>query len=142
MANFFTRARLLRLALGCLTPPVLMAIAYGVINLVLGGPMVSIAAGWLTFYFAIRTAGMQLILYSLAMEFLIVPKVKNIHGVALVSGVIMTLIVATAFITFFGRAFAPFERDMLTPILGFILGGLLGYGLKRNYQTQRVKIHV
>ncbi|MEM9484358.1 MAG: hypothetical protein AAGA83_11765 [Cyanobacteria bacterium P01_F01_bin.116] len=136
MANFFTRARLFRLAIGCLIPPVLIAIAYAIINLIFNGPMASLTAGWLTLYFAIRITGIQVLLYSLAMECLIVPKLKNIHGVALVSGLIMTLIVATAFITFFGRTFAPFERDILTPILGFILGGLLGYGLKRSYQKQ------
>lgn len=141
MANFFTKARLLRLAIGCLVPPVLIAIAYAGINLVVGGPIVSLAAAWLTLYFAIRVAGVQLLLYSVAMEFLIVPKLKNIYGVALVSSLMMTLIVATAFITFFGRTFAPFERDILTPILGFILGGLLGYGLKRHYQKQRIREH-
>ncbi|MBX2862497.1 MAG: hypothetical protein KTR27_03010 [Leptolyngbyaceae cyanobacterium MAG.088] len=140
MANFFTKARLLRLAIGCLIPPVLIAIAYAGINLVASGPIVSLAAAWLTLYFAIRIAGIQLVLYSLAMEFLIVPKLKNIYGVALVSSLMMTLIVATAFITFFGRTFAPFERDILTPILGFILGGLLGYGLKRHYQNTRDSI--
>ncbi|MEM9808189.1 MAG: hypothetical protein AAF959_23225, partial [Cyanobacteria bacterium P01_D01_bin.56] len=115
----------------------LMAISYVLINTWHGSVQMGLAIGWLTLSQAFQTAGIQLFVYSLLMEFLVVPKLKNIHVVAIVSGLLLLLTVFSAFLTFFGPKLTPFENDRLTPVLGFVIGSLLGYGLKLSVQSQR-----
>lgn len=139
MADFWRRARLIRLILGVLLPPVLMAISYVLINTWHGSFQMGLVIGWLTLSQAFQTADIQLLVYSLLMEFLVVPKLKNIHVVAIVSGLLLLLTVVSAFLTFFGPTLTPFENDRLTPVLGFVIGSFLGYGLKLSTQNQRQK---
>ncbi|EKU99508.1 hypothetical protein Lepto7375DRAFT_1563 [Leptolyngbya sp. PCC 7375] len=129
--------RIIRLALGFLAPPALVAISYIVLNTWQSSFHVGLAIGWLTFYAGLRYAGIQLLAYSLLMEFLVVPKLKNIYTVTFVSGLLLLLTVISAFMRFFGPHLAPFENDRLTPVLGFVIGSLLGYGLKLSAQRQR-----
>ena len=139
MTNFWASARLIRLMLGFILPPVLMAISYTVLNTWQSSLQMGIAIGWLTFYSSWQFASIQLLTYSLLMEFLVVPKIKNIYAVTITSGVLLLVTVASAFIAFFGPTLTPFENDRLTPALGFAIGSLLGYGLKLNAQTQRTR---
>ena len=139
MTNFWASARLIRLILGFILPPVLMAISYTVLNTWQSGLQMGLAIGWLTFYSSWQFASIQLLTYSLLMEFLVVPKIKNIYAVTITSGVLLLVTVASAFIAFFGPTLTPFENDRLTPALGFAIGSLLGYGLKLNAQTQRTR---
>ena len=66
---------------------------------------------------------------------LFILKFWNNHTVAFISGLLLLLIVVSAFVTFFGPTLTPFENDRLTPVLGFVIGGLLGYGLKLSTQN-------
>ena len=139
MTNFWASARLIRLMLGFILPPVLMAISYTVLNTWQSSLQMGIAIGWLTFYSSWQFASIQLLTYSLLMEFLVVPKIKNIYAVTITSGVLLLVTVASAFIAFFGPTLTPFENDRLTPALGFAIGSLLGYGLKLSAQRTRAR---
>ncbi|MEO0394765.1 MAG: hypothetical protein AAF243_02115 [Cyanobacteria bacterium P01_A01_bin.137] len=136
MTNFWASARLIRLILGFILPPVLMAISYTVLNTWQSGLQMGLAIGWLTFYSSWQFASIQLLTYSLLMEFLVVPKTKNIYAVTITSGLLLLVTVASAFIAFFGPTLTPFENDRLTLVLGFVIGSLLGYSLKLNAQNQ------
>ena len=137
MANLLTRPRLIRLTLSILVPPVMMAISYVLINTWHGSFQIGLAIGWLTLTQAFRIASIQLLAYSLLMEFFVIPKLKNIHTVALISGLLILLIIASAFLASFGLTLTPFENDYLTPVLGFVIGSLLGYSLKLSTQMKR-----
>ena len=139
MTNFWASARLIRLMLGFILPPVLMAISYTVLNTWQSSLQMGIAIGWLTFYSSWQFASIQLLTYSLLMEFLVVPKIKNIYAVTITSGVLLLVTVASAFIAFFGPTLTPFENDRLTPALGFAIGRLLCYGLKLSAQRTRAR---
>ena len=139
MVKRLMRSRFLRLVVGVITPPILMALSYIFINTWHGSVHIGLAIGWLILTQAFTTAGIQLLAYSLLMEFLVIPKLKNIYTVTVVSGALLLVTVASAFIAFFGPTLTPFENDRLTPALGFAIGSLLGYGLKLNAQTQRTR---
>ncbi len=135
MVKHRAQNRLLRLVMGIMLPPILMSMGYVVINAVKGSVHIGLAIGWLTFYSSFRLVAIQLLVYSGLMEFLVIPKFKNIHTVAFISGLLLLLIIVSAFVTFFGPTLTPFENDRLTPVLGFVIGGLLGYGLKLSTQN-------
>ncbi|MEO0867026.1 MAG: hypothetical protein AAFY17_01015 [Cyanobacteria bacterium J06642_11] len=137
LTNFWQNARLVRLIVGVLMPPLLMAISYLLLNTWHGSFSMGIAISGLMLTQTFTTAGLQLLIYAVLMEFLVVPKLKNIHGVACVSGGLLLLTVVSAFLVFLGPTLTPFEHDRLTPVLGFIIGGLLGYGLKHHARQSR-----
>ena len=79
MADVWKTARLIRLILGILVPPVMMNISYILINTWHGSFQIGLAIGWIILTQSFHTAGIQLMAYSVLMEFLAIPKLKNIY---------------------------------------------------------------
>ncbi|WP_215618629.1 hypothetical protein [Leptothoe kymatousa] len=122
-------------------PPVTIAVSYVLINIWASNFNIGLAIGWLILDYSLRLAIFQLLAYSLLMEFLIVPKLRNIYAIAIISGILMILAITSTFMAFFGQGTtAPFAYDKLTPVLGFTIGAVLGYILKRLHPTRHTNI--
>ncbi|MBI5205012.1 MAG: hypothetical protein HZA11_08855 [Nitrospirae bacterium] len=131
------KTKVLRLAIGVFAPLILIALIYGVVTTVIGGRSQGIAIGVLTLYASAIIAGIQIIAYSLIMEFLVNKKIKNIHTAAILSGLLGFLVVSSAYLLMGGFKAYHFKRDPYTLIIGFFIGVAIGYALKYHYDRNR-----
>ncbi len=112
---------------------ILMALIFSVVNTLKGGMSQGVAIGVLVLYASVIISGVQVVVYSLIMEFLVNKIIKSIHAVAILSGLLGFMVVTSAYFILGGFEMRAFERDPYTPVIGLIIGILMGYTLKGHY---------
>lgn len=119
--------RVKRLLLGFALPPVLGALCISLIFLISG--KVSMAFGLLiiSIPFAFVLTGIQSIIFSFVMEFLVLAKASDVTYV-ITSGVILGVL-------------SSFFMGTMYCVVGAIVGGLSSYFLFRRYNTVNKKIN-
>jgi len=130
-------ARIIRLTLGFLVPILGFALVASLVHVVMGSSRI-LDIFIFVLYGGIMLAGIQTLAYTIVMEFVVMKYVKTSHGVAFVSGMLGILVSLSAGLALYGINLRVFVQDPYVPVVGFILGVALGYGLKYYYNKSQL----